>query len=141
MSEPNQVVDPAPAIPRQALKQCVEPLAPEVAMPNAEEEDEVEDYSDMEGVQREGLFDSQHAPLAGKPNYITQYEAEKRRGGKPSKGVKRKKKMREEKNSARKEEKGKGKEIIRGPGTGANAEPKAPRTILKRPEAERWEMM
>jgi hypothetical protein len=38
-----------------------------VVMADAEEEDEIEDPSNMEGVQREGFFDSQHAPEAGEP--------------------------------------------------------------------------
>jgi hypothetical protein len=70
-------------------------------MLDAEEEDEVEDYSDMEGVQREGLFDSQHAPPAGEPDYITQAEVEKKRGENPSRGVERKKRAREERIRAR----------------------------------------
>jgi hypothetical protein len=37
------------------------------------------------------------------------------------------------------EDKGKGKEDIREPGTGANTMPMTPRTILKRPETTRWE--
>jgi hypothetical protein len=43
-----------------------------VAVADEGEEREIEDYSDMEGVQREGLIDSQHAPEAGEPDYMTQ---------------------------------------------------------------------
>jgi hypothetical protein len=111
-------------------------------MPDAEEEDEVEDYSDMEGVQREGLFDSRHAPPAGEPDYITQAKAGEGRKEQPRRGTVRKRGIRKARNEAREEkEKGKGKEAGREPGTRANTEPVAPRTILKRPEPTRWEKM
>jgi hypothetical protein len=32
------------------------------------EDDEIEEFSDMEEVQREGLFDSRHATPAGEPD-------------------------------------------------------------------------
>jgi hypothetical protein len=39
------------------------------------------------------------------------------------------------------EEKGKGKEVVRESGTGANTVPVASRTILKQPDPTRWELM
>jgi hypothetical protein len=62
-----------PAPPRRAPKSQTPPApsaAPEVVMVDVEEDD-IEEFSDMEGVRREGLFDSQHAPPPGEPDYIT----------------------------------------------------------------------
>jgi hypothetical protein len=108
-------------------------------MVDVEEESEIENSSNMEGVQREGLFDSQHAPEAGAPDYMTQAGKEKNKG-KPQREAQEKKAKRQARIEGR-EGKGKGKEVVREPGTGANTVPVASRTILKQPDPTRWELM
>jgi len=58
-----------PTLHRRAGPAAVEPEAMEgvVATRQKEIKDEVEEWSDMEGVEREGLFGSKHAPAPGEP--------------------------------------------------------------------------
>jgi hypothetical protein len=58
---------PTPVPPRGSP----EPAVPEVVMADGDGEDEIEDFSDMEGIQWEGLFDSRHAPPPREPDYMT----------------------------------------------------------------------
>jgi hypothetical protein len=124
---------PSPA--RTALAPAL-PRIPEVVMRDEEEEDPIEEVSDMEGVQREGLFDSQYAPEAGEPDYMV-VAAEKGKSEEALRNAaqkKRKKAARTEEKKTKEKEKGKEKEVItrvEGKGTEANSVPVAPRAILK----------
>jgi hypothetical protein len=90
-------------------------------------EDEIEEFSDMEGVQREGLYDSQHAPPPGEPDYMASQEGDKRR--EKGEATRTKAAARKSRELARKE-KGKAKEVV-GVTPITKGQPKA---ILKRPE-------
>jgi hypothetical protein len=91
----------------------------------ADVEEEIEEFSDMEGVQREGLYDSQHAPPPGEPDYMASQEGHERR--EKGKATRTKTEARKARETARKE-KGKNKEVV-----GVTREDH-PRVILKRPE-------
>jgi len=58
-----------PTLPQRAGPAAVESEAIEgvVATRQKETKDKVEEWSDMEGVEREGLFGSMHAPAPGEP--------------------------------------------------------------------------
>jgi len=59
----------APTQPPRAGPAAAEPEAMEGVVATRQEEvkDEVEEWSDMEGVEREGIFGSRHAPAPGEP--------------------------------------------------------------------------
>jgi hypothetical protein len=114
---------PNPAPPRSSP----EPAVPEVVMADVDGEDEIEDFSDMEGVQREGLFDSRHAPPPGEPDYMTHSGVTRTEKGE---ATWTKRAGRRERTKAS-DKKGKRREIVRDPATGTNTVPVAPRTILK----------
>jgi predicted RNA-binding Zn-ribbon protein involved in translation (DUF1610 family) len=99
------------------------PAVPEVTMADVEEE--IEEFSDMEGVQREGLYDSQHAPPPEEPDYMASQEGHERR--EKGEATRTKTEARRARETARKE-KGKNKEVV-----GVTREDH-PRVILKRPE-------
>jgi hypothetical protein len=66
------MLDPTPALQLQAPRSLTPPApgtAPEVVMVDVKE-DEIEEFSDLKGVQREGLYDSTHLPPPGEPDYI-----------------------------------------------------------------------
>jgi hypothetical protein len=133
--KPTSAPSLAPAVPRRALETPVPlalAIAPEVTMADAEEPDEVEGFSDMEGVQREGLLDSWNAPAAGEPVDMTQAGEDGKDRETPRSASQRKRARRRARTEVR-EDKGKGKEVIREPGTAANTVPVAPRAILERP--------
>jgi hypothetical protein len=99
------------------------PTVPEMTM--ADVEDEIEEVSDMEGVQREGLFDSQHAPPPEEPDYMISQVGNKRREKEEATWTKVAVwKVRE---TARKG-KGKNKEVV------VVTREDQPRAVLKRPE-------
>jgi hypothetical protein len=102
--------------------------APEVAMVDVEE-DEIEEFSDMEGVQREGLYDSTHAPPPGEPDYMVHSGTS---GIKKGEASRVKKRTRQDRLKAR-AEKGKAKEVVGV--TRENAPAKGqPTEILRRAE-------
>jgi hypothetical protein len=136
--DPAAMVEQGETVPRRSeapAPQLGSPPAPE-----AEEEDEIEEFSDMEGIQREGLYDSQHVPAAGEPDYMTQASIGGKDKESPQSATQKKRARRQARTEARKEkEKGKGKEVVKEPATGTNTVPIAPRSILKRPETTKWE--
>jgi hypothetical protein len=93
-------------------------------MADVDGEDEIEDYLDMEGVQREGLFDSRHALPAGEPDYMIHSAGTEKGQATRTKNARRRELIKA------KEEKGKAKEVV-GVIPIAKGQPKA---ILKRPE-------
>jgi hypothetical protein len=117
-----------PKIVVSTLEDPVQPVVREVTMVDVEE-DEVEGFSDMEGVQREGLFDSQHAPAAGEPDYMAYRATISEEKGEAARG---KKAARKERAKAR-EEKGKAKEVVGVTRENPSAKGQ-PTAILKRPE-------
>jgi len=96
-----------------------EPEEMEGVIVTREEEDEVEEWSDVEGVEQEGLFVSRHAPEPGMPVATPAPEPEPR-----------KKEKGKAKEKGKEKEKGKAKEVriaVRAPAAPV-------RSILKHPE-------